>query len=247
MQSPPNEQVKAGQIARGAILLAKELCRSAIDGVRLDREIEQYIRDEGGEPALKGYHPPFAQKPYEWTICLGLDKDVVHGVPLKLVGRSQLITVDLVVAYKGWHADTARTFTYSDDPAKQQFVDLSKAIFEDAKDSIVPNQMMSLFGTTVYQGALMQGYEVIKEYCGHGIGKTIHAEPQVLNYPNFKPEVFEIGKAYAVEPVLAVSPYYLNHHHSDGFSVTADCLVSHNEDTVFIGAGGVVNLTGNQS
>ena len=70
MQSPPNEQVRAGEIAQGAIQLAQELCRDTIDGKRLDREIEQYIRDEGGEPALKGYHPAFAQKPYEYTICL---------------------------------------------------------------------------------------------------------------------------------------------------------------------------------
>ena len=244
MQSPPNEQVRAGQIARGAILLAKELCRTALDGVRLDKEVEQYIRDEGGEPALKGYHPAFAQKPYEWTICLGIDKDVVHGVPIKTLGSSKLITVDLVVRYKGWHADTARTFTYSDDPVKRQFADVSKVIFDHAKDSIIPNQMISLFGTTVYQGAQIQGYEVVKECCGHG--RTIHTEPQVLNYPTFTPEVFQVGRSYAVEPVLAISPYKLHQHPYDGFSVLADCLVSHNEDTIFIGTNGVVNLTGNQ-
>ena len=247
MQSPPNEQVRAGQIARGAIQLAKELCREAIDGVRLDREIETYIRDEGGEPALKGYHPSFALKPYEHTICLGIDEDVVHGVPIKTVGLSHLVTVDLVVRYKGWNADTARTFTYSNDPIKQQFADISKAIFDNALQAIIPQQTISLFGGAVYAGAKLQGYEVVREYCGHGIGKAIHTDPQVLNYPTSTKEVFQAGRSYAVEPVLAVKPYVLRHHQYDGFTVQADCLVTHNEDTIFVGTHGVVNLTGNQS
>lgn len=248
MQSPPNEQVKAGEIARGAIHLAQELCRNVIDGKRLDKEIEQYIQDEGGEPALKGYHPAFALKPYEYTICLSIDTDVVHGVPIKLVGPNHLVTVDLVVCYQGWHADTARTFTYSDDPIKKQFADLSKAIFDASLQIIQPQGLIDYFGRMVEEGARLQNYGVIKEYCGHGIGKAIHTDPKVLNYHTSDEEVFQVGKSYAVEPVLAIKPMYVLHHHaSDGFTISASCLVSHNEDTVFIGANGVINLTGNQS
>ena len=247
MQSPPSEQVRAGEIARGAIQLAKELCSKVIDGVRLDREVEQYIRDEGGEPALKGYHPAFSLKPYEHTICLGIDQDVVHGVPIKLIGPSHLVTVDLVVRYKGWNADTARTFTYSDDPIKKQFADLSKAIFDSSLQVIGAQNKIDFFGTMVEEGAKIQDYQVVKEYCGHGIGKAIHSDPQVLNYHTSSEEVFQAGRSYAVEPVLAIKPYVLRHHSYDGFTVQADCLVSHNEDTLFVGEHGVINLTGNQS
>jgi methionyl aminopeptidase len=246
MQSPPDEQITAGRIAQGAVALAKELCSSAMDGSKLDAIVEEYIRDEGGEPALKGYHPKFASKPYEWTTCIAVDNEVVHGVPVKPLDPNHLITIDLVVRYKDWHADTARTFTYSDDPLKQQFVKASSLIFEMAKDAITPRQPISLFGTMVQQCAEQQGYAVIKEYCGHGIGKAIHTDPQILNYYAPSTEVFQIGQAYAVEPILAIeSTYSLKHHPNDGFTVIANRLVTHNEDTIFISDSGAINLTGN--
>lgn len=248
MQAPPDEQVRAGEIARGAVALAQELCASCIDGKRLDPMIEEYIRDEGGEPALKGYHPKFALKPYGYTTCIAIDNEVVHGVPVKLIGPNHMVTVDLVVRYKGWHADTARTFIYGGDAAKKQFVEASSMIFEMAKDAVMPQQPMNLFGMMVERLATQQGYSVIEEYCGHGIGEAIHTDPQVLNYHTPSSEVFQIGQSYAVEPVLAIAPTYtLKEHPTDGFTVIADCLASHNEDTIFIGENGVINLTGNQS
>jgi methionyl aminopeptidase len=247
MNLPPSEQVRAGEIARGAIQLAKELCKNTIYGVRLDREVEQYIRDEGGEPALKGYHPAFSIKPYEHTICLGVDKDVVHGVPTKLVCPNHLVTIDLVVGHKNWYADTARTFTHSDDPVKRKFAEMSMTIFESSLQVIQAQNKVDFFGTMVESGAKIQNYQVVKEYCGHGIGKAIHADPQVLNYHTSSEEVFQAGQSYAVEPVLAIKPYVLRHHPHDGFTVQANCLVSHNEDTIFVGERGAINLTGNQS
>lgn len=247
MLTPPDEQVRAGQIARDAIALAKTLCKSTIDGKTLDKEIEQFIRDEGGTPALKGYQPPFVSQPYQWTICLAVNNDVVHGVPTKLVGSEVVVTVDLVVGYKGWHADTARTFTNSEDPYAKNFVEASRLIFDIAKEVISPNQPLAVFGSMVQRGAEVQGYGIIREYCGHGIGRNIHTEPNVLNYQTDSQARFEIGKSYAVEPVLAIKPEYnLKHSHTifDAFSVTADCLTSHNEDTIFIGKNKVFNLTG---
>lgn len=248
MQAPPDEQVRAGQIARGAIALAKEVCSTPVDGKRLDILIEEYIRDEGGEPALKGYHPKFALKPYKYTTCIALDNEVVHGVPVKMICPNHIITVDLVVRFQGWHADTARTFIYGDnDATKKQFVEASSMIFEMAKDTVMPQQPINLFGMMVERCAAQQNYAVIKEYCGHGIGQSIHTEPQVLNYQTLSTEVFQAGRAYAVEPVLAIEPTYeLKHHPSDGFTIIADCLVTHNEDTIFVGANGAINLTGNQ-
>lgn len=249
LQSPTNEQVIAGRIARGAIQLARELCPQGIDGIRLDNEIEQFIRDKGGAPALKGYHPPFTSKPYEWTICLAVDKDVVHGVPTKLVGVESLVTVDLVVEYQGWYADTARTFYVgAKHPDKKQFADASWIIFETALGMIQPAQSINLFSTIVAQGAELHDYAVINEYCGHGIGEGIHLPPQILNKPSQSQGNFQIGQSYAVEPVLACQRnYILDSRPNDGFSVRANCLASHNEDTIFVGPNGIVNLTGNES
>ena len=248
LQAPANEQVRAGEIARGAIQLARELCAKTLDGKILDQEIEQYIRDEGGVPALKGYHPHFARKPYEWTICLAVDEDVVHGVPMKYIGPAKLITVDLVVEYQGWFADTARTFALDANKTKTQFAKHSLQIFQSALEMIMPNQSIDLYSAFVEGAARMHGYAVINEYCGHGIGQAIHTPPNVPNTSTLNQGPFQVGRSYAVEPVLAINAqYHLRNKPNDGFSVRADCLASHNEDTVFVSAEGIINLTGNES
>ncbi|MEE8113306.1 MAG: methionyl aminopeptidase, partial [Nitrososphaerales archaeon] len=220
MESPADEQVRAGQIARGAIALARNMCEKRLDGLSLDKEIEQYIRDEGGTPALKGYHPSFASKPYEWTICLGVDEDAVHGVPIKVVEPNMLITVDLVVEFGGWYADTARTFTLTDDVDKHWFARNSWDIFKASLDAIMPEQSINLYGMAVQSAAHIYGYSVVNEYCGHGIGRAIHTLPQVCNSPVQTKDVFQVGQSYAVEPILAInSTYSLRHEPDDGFSV----------------------------
>lgn len=244
MNQPPDDQVRAGEIAKKAIALAKKLCKNPIQGLLLDQEIETLIRDEGGEPSLKGYHPRFADDPYKWTICLSLDHEVVHGIPDKVIVPEHMITVDLVVKYNDWHADTARTFTYSKDQTKLDFVHDSKTIFEMAKQAISPNGTMDLFGYMVEAAASIKRYGVIREYCGHGIGKSIHMPPQIVNYRQISTNIFKAGYAYAVEPVLAFIPRYDLTHSSDGYTVLANCLASHNEDTIFISEHKLFNLTG---
>lgn len=249
MHSPPDEQVRAGQIVRGAIALGRALCRQEIDGAVLDREIEQFIRSEGGVPALKGYKPPFTNRSYEHTICLSLNNEAVHGTPaVRKVSPEDLISIDLVVGYKGWFADSARTFTYSKDPVKTNLVVASQIIFAGALAAVLPNQLTALFGATVEAAARHVKLTPVREYCGHGIGEQIHAAPQILNYAHEQATIFQTGQAYAVEPVLATKTNYrLSYDHPDGWTASADCLCSHNEDTLFISDRGVINLTGDQS
>jgi len=240
---PPEEQVIAGVIAAGAIRLAMEVCQTCIDGKLLDQEIETFIKDEGGIPALKGYRPQFAFKPYEWTICLTRDNEVVHGVPIKMVTPDNIITVDLVVGYKGWYADTARTFTYSKNREKQQFVQNSATIFRAGFACISPSVATNYYGATIELASKKINYGVVKEFCGHRIGESIHMDPQILNYEAPRGTLFEAGKSYAIEPVLVNRPSYTLKHAKDGWTVIADTWASHNEDTIFVTDSGIINLT----
>lgn len=261
MIEPPEEQVVAGLIARQAIALGVDLAKSPIKGTDLDQEIETFIRDNGCEPALKGYHPSFATKPYQHTICLSPPTVAVHGVPTSAyLPRGRLITIDLVVRHKGWHADTARTFMnyrtrIRDDTSggifvpslegEEDFVNNSRKIFHLAKTTIGPNQPVRNFGTLVERGAEVCGCGVIKEYTGHGIGQRIHEGPQIPNYDNGSSDRFEIGKSYAVEPVLSQLKRYSLSLGKDGYTVYVfSNIASHNEDTIFIGRDKVYNLTG---
>ena len=245
MNQPPDEQVQAGIIAGKAIALGRELCKTEVDGRLLDNEIEQFIRDNGGSPALKGYKPPFDSKTYGHSICLSVNNEAVHGTPIKIVTPVDLVTIDLVVNYNGWFADTARTFSYSTDQEIKSAVIKSETIFAASLAAITPNRTISLFGATVELSSEMMGCSVVKEYCGHGIGQGIHMEPQIVNYNDYSVVNFEIGRSYAVEPVLAMKSNYRLEHLEDGWTVSTNCLSTHNEDTVFISNKGVVNLTSN--
>jgi methionyl aminopeptidase len=113
MHHPPNEQVEAGKITAGALILARQLCMNPIIGTRLDQEISTYIQDHGGICALRGYAPPFTDLTYPKTICLSIGFEAVHGLPgPRIVEPDDLITVDLVVEVDGWFTDAALILTY---------------------------------------------------------------------------------------------------------------------------------------
>jgi methionyl aminopeptidase len=120
------------------------------------------------------------------------------------------------------------------------------AIFEAGLDAIAPMQSINFFGVMIEESAKLGEYGIIREYCGHGIGRSIHMNPQVLNYNDGgrTRDVFEVGQSYAVEPVLAIELHYQLEQHNNGWTVSAGCLTSHNEDTIFIGQHSVINLTG---
>ncbi len=246
MEAPSEEQVIAGIIARDAIRLGINLCSKQVTGLQLDKTLEEFIRDNGCLPALRGYKPSFSKVPYEHTICLSRNNEAVHGVPTEVaLTNDDLITIDLVVSHKGWHADTARTFTLSQD---QQKIDLTKkiaTIHNHSLSVITPNlpvSMYSEFCQTLAEDIC--GVKIIWQYCGHGIGKNIHEMPQIPCSKNTNKHVFEPGKSYAIEPVVAVDKNYrLYTTDGDPWTISTNCLSAHMEDTIFVSRAGIINLT----
>lgn len=261
MNTPPDAQIKAGCIAHGAIILAKSMTLKGCTSMELEREVETFILDHGGKPALKGYKPPFATDEYQWATCQATDFTLVHGEPNENhLNKDQVHTLDLVVECDGWHADTARTWYHGNDSRKQNIISYSSAIFDTAKMSVVPNAPLTSWGQQV--DGLVTGlsqqtdqfsiYNVI-ELCGHGIGKKLHDHPQVINYysPEFDNVYFVPGKAYAVEPVLLFRksnatghPTICTGNTDSPWPVWSNQGIStHNEDTIFIAENKAVNLT----
>jgi methionyl aminopeptidase len=261
MNTPPDAQAKAGRIAHGAIILAKGMTLKGCTSMELEREVEAFILDHGGKPALKGYKPPFTADTYKWATCQATDYTLVHGEPSDInLDKSQIHTLDLVVECDGWHADTARTWYHGDDSRKQNIIAYSTAIFDTAKMSVVPNAPLASWGQQV--DGLVTGlnqqtdqfniYNVV-ELCGHGIGETLHDYPQVINYysAEFDNIYFVSGKAYAVEPVLIFRnaddnspPAIHTGNSSSPWPIWSNKGVStHNEDTIFIAEDKAINLT----
>lgn len=242
---PSEDQVKAGRIVAGCLSMSRQLCKKEIRSINLDREIEKYILDNGGKPSLKGFQPSFSKIPYAHATCISINNEAVHGVPDdRIILPSDVITIDLVVDYNGWHADAARTFTYSDNKKINEFIAISKCVFDGViRGSVIPQARVNIYSQNMLTMAQMMNIVVVDEFCGHGIGTMIHDEPLVYNSP--EPSccgVFEIGKSYAIEPIFADRPYTIkmgdNH-----WTYIADTLTAHFENTYFIKEDGIINLT----
>ena len=245
MDRPSDEQIIAGRIVRDTIKLGITLCEKEVTGTQLDARLEEFIKDNGCVPSLKGYKPPFTERTYRHTICLSCNKQAVHGVPQDApLSKDDLITIDLVASYKGWHADSARTFTFSADQAKKSMVEKITTTHTNSLSIITPNLPIRVYGEFCQRIAEeICGASIIKEFCGHGIGRDIHESPQVPSYKTNEDGIFQVGRAYACEPVVAIRKKYVLIEGDDGWVISADCLTAHMEDTIFVSNVGIFNLT----
>lgn len=234
---------RAAEILSGAFDSLKPAVRPGVTTLELDRMAEEAIRRAGGVPAFKGY------RGFPKTLCISINEEVVHGIPSsRKLKEGDLVSLDLGVKYEGYYADAARSW-----PAGCVAAEILKLI-RTARDAFQAG-LEAVKGTGRRIGDLSQaiqqvvesnGFGVVRDYVGHGIGQEIHEDPQV---PNFG----RAGQGPRIEPglVLAIEPMVTAGGHAvetleDGWTViTRDrSWASHYEDTVVFTENGPVNLTG---
>jgi methionyl aminopeptidase len=165
----------------------------------LDRLAERVIRGAGGVPAFLNY------RGYPATLCISVDDVIVHGIPndAPLKG-GQIVGIDCGVLYKGYYGDAARTFAVGevDDEAKRLLAVTEEAL-RLAVEQVRPGGRLSDIGHAVQRHAERHGFSVVREFSGHGIGTSLHEEPQVPNFgkpgkgPRLRP-----GLVLAIEPMV---------------------------------------------
>jgi len=234
---------KAAAILRQAFERLLPQVRPGVTTLELDQTAEQVIRKAGGEPAFKGY------RGFPRTLCVSVNEEVVHGIPSsRKLAEGDLVSLDLGVKYEGYYADAARSRVAGRGSAEAfQLIRVAQeAFFAAVQAAQGTGRRIGDLSRAVQEVVEKNGFGVVREYVGHGIGQAIHEEPQV---PNFgKP-----GQGPRIEPglVLAIEPMVTAGHHavetlSDGWTVvTKDRrLASHYEDTVAFTENGPLNLTG---
>jgi methionyl aminopeptidase len=165
----------------------------------LDRLAERVIRGAGGVPAFLHY------RGYPATLCISVDDVIVHGIPNDVAFREgQIVGIDCGVLYKGYYGDAARTFAVGivDEEAKR-LLKVTEEALRLAVDQVRPGARVSDIGHAVQRHAERHGFSVVREFSGHGIGTSLHEEPQVPNYgkpgkgPKLRP-----GLVLAIEPMV---------------------------------------------
>jgi methionyl aminopeptidase len=219
--------------------------RPGISTGELDRIADEMIANTGATPSFKGYgsHPPFPA-----SICASINDEVVHGIPSprRHVREGDVVSLDVGCIWQGWHADCARTWIVGTAPREvRELVDATKRGMEAGIAAAVPGSRLGDVGAAIEAVAHEHGYGIVRPFVGHGIGQSMHEDPQVPNYgrPGTGLRI-EAGMCLAIEPMFNMGGDDVALMRDGWTVVTADGgLSAHFENTIAVTEGGPQVLT----
>jgi methionyl aminopeptidase len=200
---------KAGVVVANVLSKLKEIAEPGITTAYLNDVASQMTNDAGADALFKGVHNPYAKRVFPAAICTSINEQVVHGIPSKNVRLrdGDILSIDFGAKLDGYCADAAITIAIgkiSED--KQKLMDTTKHILDIAVKKIAPVVKWSQIATEMQNYAESDGFSVVKDFVGHGIGREMHEEPKL---PNFVSEellandiILAKGMVLAVEPMI---------------------------------------------
>ncbi len=223
----------AGALSKEVLRLAGRMAQPGVSTLEIDRFCEDFIRMHGGVPGFKGYGG------FPGTICASVNDEVVHGFPSadRILAEGDIISIDTGATVDGWVGDNAWTF------AVGHISDERKALLEVTRDCLalgteqaVPGNHLGDIGYAIQSYAEKNGYGVIREYVGHGIGRHMHEEPNVPNYGHRGHGILlEEGMVICIEPMITLGKRHV-HVLGNGWTVVTNdgSVAAHFENTVAI-------------
>ena len=241
-------------LKEGGHILAEilgELAKLAKPGTStgfLDKKAREMISARGGEPAFLNYHPTFMDKPYPASLCASLNNVVVHGLPSEktILKDGDILKLDLGVKYKNLFTDAAITIGIGElTEEKQKLIDVTKQALELAINEVKPGNHIGDIGFAIENYVESSGFYVIEILVGHGVGYTIHEEPNVPNYgKKGKGPILKPGMVLAIEPMVALKGKDVVLSKDDfGYETLGGSLSAHFEHTVAVAEDGNIVLT----
>ncbi|MGI6119683.1 MAG: type I methionyl aminopeptidase [Desulfosporosinus sp.] len=232
---------KVGRIVAETLALMRELAKPGITTSELDRRAEKYIRAQGAIPAFKGYNG------FPATLCTSINEQVVHGIPgLRYLESGDIISIDCGAVLDGYFGDSAVTL-----PIGEVTEELQK-LLRVTEESLMLGIAQAKKGNRLYDishavqtHVEANGFSVVRDYVGHGIGRAMHEDPQIPNFgkPGRGPRL-EVGMALAIEPMVNMGTYEVQILKDHWTVVTKDGRPSaHFEHTVAITENGPEILT----
>ena len=229
---------KACEITRDALKYCETLIKPGISTKELDILVEKYIIDSGASPACKGYEG------YPATLCTSVNEMVVHGIPSDkvILKEGDIISVDLVVNYKGYHGDATRTFPVGKiSEEKAKLIKVTEECFFEGIKNLKVGQRLGELSHAIQSHAEKNGFSVVRELVGHGIGKNMHEPPNVPNYGKITDgPVVTDNACLAIEPMINMGKKEVWLVEDGWGVVTRDGMPSaHYENTVHITKNGI--------
>ena len=174
---------------------------------RLDQLCHDYMVDELKViPAPLHYQPP-GYRPYPKSICTSINHQVCHGIPSsRTLKAGDTVNIDVTVIKEGWHGDASRMFAVGKiSPLAQKLCEVTQECLWLGIRQVKPGAKLSMIGWAIENHAKQFGYSVVRDFCGHGIGKGFHEEPQVVHYFQRGPSIELLpGMTFTIEPMINV-------------------------------------------
>ena len=223
-------------------------CKAGARLSELDSMAEDYIRSNGGRPAFKGYPAPSKSvSAFPSTLCVSIDDEVVHGIPTdRVIEEGEIVSIDVGVEKNGWYGDGAMTLVAGrTTPEKARLLAVTRESLFRGIECALPGKRLGDVSAAVQAHVEENGFSVVRDLVGHGIGKNLHEDPPVPNFgragtgPELQP-----GMTLAIEPMVNYGTFQVRIA-SNGWTVlTRDAAPSaHFEHTVLITDDGPVTLT----
>ena len=213
----------AGSIASGALDEVDKIIKPGITTERIDKICFEYINDHGG------YSAPLYYRGFPKSCCTSTNHVVCHGIPKnKILKEGDIVNVDVTAVKDGWHGDTSRMFHVGKVSDKAE--NLTRTTYESMMNAIriLKNGLhLGDIGHTIQKFVESKGYSVVRDFCGHGIGKNFHEQPNILHYgKSGTGDKIKTGMIFTVEPMINEGKYETNLLKDGWTAVTKDKTLS---------------------
>lgn len=232
---------RACVIAAEALRALEEIVKPGISTKEIERFVEKMVQDRGAVPAFKGY------RNYPSSVCTSVNDQVVHGIPSSVaLNEGDIVSIDLGVYLDGFYGDAAVTLPVGKvSPLAEKLIRVTKEALALGIERARPGNRVSDISHAIQKHVEANGFSVVRSFVGHGIGRSLHEEPQVPNFgePGHGPRLRE-GMTLAIEPMVNAGSYEVSVLHDGWTAVTVDgSLSAHYEHTVAITGNGPRILT----
>ena len=238
---------ESGRILAEILRLLISKVKPGISGDELEKIAEKEIKRYEVIPSFKNYVISKNVIPFPSVLCLSINDEIVHGFPYnKIIKEGDIVSIDMGVKYKGFHSDSAVTVGAGKiSKQARKLIEATKESLFRGIEQVKPENRIGDIGFAVQKYAEKNGFSVVRNLIGHGVGRSIHEPPEVPNFGNKKTGLkLSPGMTFAIEPMLNEGSYYIKCD-KDGWTIrtTDGKLSAHSEHTVAVTNDGYEILT----
>lgn len=250
----PDEIATMAAAGKAVAMGLDRMKRAIVPGETTTLELDEIAREElkkhGAISSLDGYHPSFSAVPYLHAACISINEEVIHGVPSKdrVIRNGDVVGLDLTAHIDGWHADSAITVIVGNGTKQaQRLVTITQESLQHGIKAAQAGATLGDIGFAIQRLVERNGFGIIRELSGHGIGRSVHEEGlEVANFGRPGQGVkLQVGMTFSIEPMTTAGKPGVTHRHDDPWAViTRDGSIgAHFEHTIALTESGPVILT----